>query len=408
MNPILPLDEYIPDVEARVFSDGAVYLYGSRDVAGDLTYCSKSYNVYKSKDGMKTFEKAENVFYVEGEHFLYAPDCIEKDGAYYLFYCLSDGSEGVAVSSCPMGPFADQGLIQGVEKDGIDPAIFIDDDGTAYYFWGQFSLRGAKMQNDMRSIDKSTENRELLTEELHGFHEGASVRKRGNTYYLLYTDIANGRATCISYATSKSPLGPYKKRGVIIDNTGCDPQSWNNHGSMAQIDDQWYVFYHRSSHNSVFSRRVCCEKICFDESGAIAQVGMTSIGADESLPSNTTLSVSYAARLNGNCYLQDNRLTAVKDGDSILFTNCDMSNVTAIEVFVASAAHTCTIAVRENNETGALLCEINLSPTGGWNNFVIRAATIKPQNGQKNLCFVFCGSEGRLLEMKSFVLKNFG
>ena len=62
---------------------------------------------------------------------LYAPDCIEKNGKYYLYFCMSDESEGVAVSDHPEGPF---GHPVQLPCGGIDPAIFVDDDGSAYYF----------------------------------------------------------------------------------------------------------------------------------------------------------------------------------------------------------------------------------------------------------------------------------
>ena len=119
----------------------------------------------------------------------------------------------------------------------------------------------------------------ILTEQEHGFHEGACMRKRNGIYYIVYTDISRGKATCLSYAMSDKPLGPYKKGGVIIDNMYCDPQTWNNHGSIEEFKGQWYIFYHRSSQNSFTSRRMCVEKIYFNEDGTINEVEMTSMGA---------------------------------------------------------------------------------------------------------------------------------
>ena len=62
---------------------------------------------------------------------LYAPDVVEKDGTYYLFFCLSDGYEGVAVSDRPEGPFTDPvQLCYPPDVNGgkplchIDPAVF--------------------------------------------------------------------------------------------------------------------------------------------------------------------------------------------------------------------------------------------------------------------------------------------
>ena len=57
----------------------------------------------------------------------------------------------------------------------------------------------------------STVNRALITEQEHGFHEGASVRKHNGIYYLLYTDISRGGASCLT-PCPRSPLGPFTKR----------------------------------------------------------------------------------------------------------------------------------------------------------------------------------------------------
>ena len=90
--------------------------------------------------------------------------------------------------------------------------------------------------------------------------------------------ISRGRATCLDYATSISPLGPFEKGGILIDNTGCDPQSWNNHGSINEFNGQWYVFYHRSSQGSKFNRRVCVEPITFRADGSPAPTKNTGSG----------------------------------------------------------------------------------------------------------------------------------
>ena len=55
MNPILPSQYYIPDVEARKDEDGNIYLYGSKDCCGNDEYCSYEYQVFSSSD-MKNFQ----------------------------------------------------------------------------------------------------------------------------------------------------------------------------------------------------------------------------------------------------------------------------------------------------------------------------------------------------------------
>jgi len=307
MNPILPRKYFTPDVEARVMPDGKLYLYGSQDISGDPAYCSKKYHVFVTEDpkleqwadcGVSFQNYAENPGIPwSPDTILYAPDAIHKDGKYYLYICGENNFEGVAEADCPAGPFGNAKAIEGADGRSIDPSIFVDDDGQAYYFWGQFRLMGAKMNPDMASLDMDTLNTSLLTEMEHGFHEGASIRKRNGKYYMVYTDVVRGRATCLSYAMADSPLGPYKKCGVIIDNVYCDPSSWNNHGSIAEFKGQWYVFYHRSSQNKMTCRRVCAEPIFFDENGLIAEVCQTSQGTSAPFKKSTPIPSRSACRM---------------------------------------------------------------------------------------------------------------
>jgi hypothetical protein len=50
VNPILPLSHHVPDVEARVWADGRIYLYGSYDIGGNHSYCSHALRTFSSTD----------------------------------------------------------------------------------------------------------------------------------------------------------------------------------------------------------------------------------------------------------------------------------------------------------------------------------------------------------------------
>ncbi|MBQ1257357.1 MAG: family 43 glycosylhydrolase [Clostridia bacterium] len=304
MNPVLPREHFVPDSEARVMPDGRLYVYGSYDISGRESYCSNIYKVFSTDDLVHwhdhgTAFSVKDIPWASETSLLYAPDCIHRDGKYYLYFCLSDNTEGVAVSDCPYGPFKNPTRIQYASGDGIDPAIFVDDDHKAYYYWGQFSLRAAEMNADMKTLEKETAVHNLLDEMRHGFHEGASLRKYKNTYILLYTCILRGKATCLAHATSLHPLGPYTYRGIVIDNIGVDPQTWNNHGSIECFNGKWYVFYHRSSQNSCFSRRLCIEPIEISDDGFIKEVLPTSQGTQPPFPAEYALDASHACRLGG-------------------------------------------------------------------------------------------------------------
>lgn len=313
LNPLLDPKFFIPDGEAHVMPDGRLYLYGSMDLSGQQSYCSSQYHVFSTNDpALRNWVDHGISFSSCPEHMaglcpeetiLYAPDAACRDGKYYLYFCTSDGTEGVAFSDTPYGPFTSPKAIEGASGDSIDPAVFVDQDGQAYYFWGQFNLKGAKMNPDMCTLDLSSVTTGILTEQEHGFHEGACIRRRGDKYYLVYTDISRGRATCLGYAMADSPLGPYRKCGILIDNTGCDPQSWNNHGSIEEFQGQWYVFYHRSSQNGIFSRRMCAEPIYFRPDGTIAEVEQTSGGAEGPLDAFSVIPARIACRMTGECHI---------------------------------------------------------------------------------------------------------
>jgi hypothetical protein len=293
MNPLLPRDVFIPDAEARTMSDGRLYLYGSLDKA-DRDWCSPEYRVFSTDDMEHWTDHGVSFRYHKP---LAAPDCAERGGLYYLYYDTGDGLLGVAVSDKPGGPFDDRGVLPVISGEGIDPSVLVDDDGSFYYFWGQYSLSGAKLNADMKSIDPLTIHRNVITEYEHGFHEGSSFRKIDGTYYLTYCSTERGNARTLCYATADNPFGPYKKRGALIDNSGCDAASWNNHGSIEMYKGRLFVFYHRSSRGTNANRRVCAEPLKMAADGSLHEVTMTTSGASCPLDVRLGLDAGSACRL---------------------------------------------------------------------------------------------------------------
>lgn len=368
-NPILPLEYHVPDSEGHVMPDGRLYIYGSFDDREDV-FCSEKYHVVSTADmehwtihdvsltgqeipwfnnpdapkypgidwshptpfilkmlqnmdhaaEKEKFEKQD-----EGEKpaLLFAPDAIYKDGKYYLYFCMSDDSEGVAVSDRPEGPFKNP--VQ-LPCGGIDPAVFIDDDGQAYYYWGQLFSHGVKLNPDMMSFDENAVVDDLVTEEEHFFHEGSSMRKIGDTYYYVYADMERGKPTSLGYSTSKSPMGPFTYQGIIVDNDECDPESWNNHGSIECVNGQWYVFYHRCSRGVQQHRRLCIEPITINPDGTIDEVKMTSQGPGRPFGPGEKMMGYQACGLKGSVYIDvddaygcGEKLTHISDGDEAVF-----------------------------------------------------------------------------------------
>ena len=267
--------------------------------------------------------------FVPNKHLLYARDCAFKNGKYYLCFCMSDYSEGVATSDSPEGPVRNPVRLP---CGGIDPAIFIDDDGSAYYYWGQFRANGVKLNADMVSFDEKNVVKGIVTEEEHGFHEGSSMRKRKGIYYYVYPCIfRKGRPTCLAYATSNSPLGPFTYRGVIVDNAKCGPDSWNIHGSIEEFHGQWYVFYHRCSGTGRANRRLCLEKIYFNEDGTIDEVKMTSQGAGEPFKAGECIEDWRACEVEGGAYITDTDLV-MKEKSKVYIRYCTFDGSVAMKV----------------------------------------------------------------------------
>jgi len=348
---------------------------------------------------------------------LYAPDCICHNGRYYLCFCLANASEGIAVSDQPQGPFRDAFPVAGADGDAIDPAILRDDDGQLYFYWGQFHCRGARLTPDLQRVDAATLKADLLTERDHGFHEGVSVRKRNGLYYLVYTDISRGRATCLAYATSTSPLGPFEKRGILIDNTGCDRETWNNHGSIAEFNGTWYVFYHRSSQASKFSRRVCAEPIRFGPDGSLPEVEMTTQGVTGPIPATTPLEACRACLLSGQVRTAatgavgegaaagawSEHLTWIHDGDWAAYKYLDFgAGVTSFHAEVASLSYGGRIEVRCDRADGPLVGTCEVPRTGGWEAWTSVRCSVRGAEGVRALYLVFHGLHGRLLSLRRF------
>lgn len=328
-NPILPPEYFFPDGEPHLI-DGELYVYPSCDISADC-YCSDALYVVHGKD-LSDWSTDGPVFDCEklkncsAGGLLYAPDSLTVNGKSYLFFCTSDGYEGVAFSDSPAGPFRDSVLITGDKTGeyikGIDPAVLYDN-GKAYLYWGQFSSFGAELTDDFTKIKEDTLVSGLVTEEEHGFHEGSSLRRINGKYYYIFADIHRGKPTALGYAVSDSPLGKYEYQGIIIDNDGCDPKTWNNHGGIECVDSQWYVFYHRSTNNSCFLRRMCAEPIFFDKNGHIAEVLPTSIGMGEPFSKGEKLYGYQACNVSGSAYISRDRLIVKKGKATVIYRYID-------------------------------------------------------------------------------------
>lgn len=319
------------------------------------------------------------------------------------------------MSSSPHGPFSSAAPVEGADGDAIDPAALVDDDGSVYYYWGQYHLRGARLKKELSGIDPDTLNTHILTEAEHGFHEGPSVRKRNGIYYLIYTDTSRGKATSLAYATSRSPLGPFTKKGIIIDNDGCDPDTWNNHGSIAEFNGKWYVFYHRATRGGRFSRRVCIEPIAFTSEGLIEEVQMTTQGAGAPLPAAGFTEAWRASLLSGKAFTAPcdppspqapEMLSNLHAGDYALYRHLTFTDSLDSFTAIFSSADGGWFEVRLNGPEGELLAAGEIPAGGsskGWK--PVTVPLMKRVSGAHALCILVQGPDGRVGDLLGFTFE---
>jgi hypothetical protein len=209
---------------------------------------------------------------------MWAPDAAYRNGTYYLYFPAKDRAGafriGVATSSHPAGPFtARSEPIKG--SFSIDPAVFVDDDGSSYMYFGgvsggqlQKNLGGnydpngpegnpraqddrafmpmvAKLRGDMLEFAEAPREALIVDEAgkplLNGdgarrFFEGSWMHKYRGQYYLSYS---TGDTHFIAYAVGSSPYGPFTYKGTVL----LPVEGWTTHHSIIEQDGRWWLFY---------------------------------------------------------------------------------------------------------------------------------------------------------------------
>ncbi len=308
-NPYLPLWEHIPDGEPYVFEDPdqpgkqRVYIYGSHD-SRITDYCGRELVVWSaSVDSLWQWRYDGEILKVDrnaqGElldsaglaDVLFAPDVTLVTGAdgkktYYLYPNDQAGGRNglIAKSDRPDGPFE----VCNWSKDkpnvtdgvlGFDPAVFVDDDGRVYGYWGfQHSYAAELDPETMATVKpggKFVDGMVSGKDEpgIFRFFEASSIRKIKDKYVFIYSrwtkdgefGLPDTNYT-LAYAYSDQPLGPWTYGGTIIDARAREINeqgdtiasanvSGNTHGGICEVNGQWYVFYHRQSGLDEYARQ---------------------------------------------------------------------------------------------------------------------------------------------------------
>jgi hypothetical protein len=266
--------------------DDRMWIYASHDQPGTNTHDTMtSYHVFSSFDLINWTDYGV-VLHLKDVQWaashMWAIDAVRWKGTFYLVFCAQEKGTGIfrtglATSQLPQGPFTDIGFITGVDW-GQDPALFVDDDGQPYLFWGcGGNCFGAKLADDLKSVVPGTTVR--LTDQLTNVYEGPWVHKYRGKYYLSYPGLPGGNwPEHMYYATAEKPLGSYTFKGEYI--AAFDGQAGTNHGSILEYKGRWYALYHSAwvSGGLGQSRNLMMDELHYNGDGTIQPIRPTTTG----------------------------------------------------------------------------------------------------------------------------------
>lgn len=307
---------YTADPSVHVFA-GKIYIYPSHDIDAGIPFNDngdhfgmEDYHVLRmdSPDGEAVdcgvALHVKDVPWAERQ--MWAPDAACKDGKYYLYFPAkrADGrfQIGVAVGDDPAGPFAPEPeAIEG--SYSIDPAVFADDDGAYYLYFGgiwggqlqhyrdnaydaslqepaddepALGPRVARLSDDMKQLAEPTREIMILDEtgqplragdHARRYFEGPWIHKYQDKYYLSWS---TGNTHLICYATGDNPYGPFTYQGQILTPV----VGWTTHHCICEFDGRWYLFYHDSllSGGVTHLRSVKLTELLYDDHGRIQTI----------------------------------------------------------------------------------------------------------------------------------------
>ena len=227
--------DYLPIADPYVMLyEGKYYAYGTGGtVEGEGFACFSS-------DDLKNWRRESQALSVAdsyGTWGFWAPEVyyVESKKKFYLFYSAEEHI-CVATADTPQGPFR-QAVKQPIwDEKSIDTSLFIDDDGTPYLYFVRFTdgnvIWAAQMNDDLTSIKPETltecikveEPWELSQDKPAKVAEGPSILKKDGVYYLVYSaNHFESKNYGVGYATSDSPMGPWKKyAGILFCNVPTD------------------------------------------------------------------------------------------------------------------------------------------------------------------------------------------
>jgi len=282
-NPLVT-HRYSADPGVMVYND-RVYVYSTNDGDVDLTNKNVEGNTYSHIKSLNLISSSDLVNWqdhgsinvaggaAKWAQYSWAPCATYKKingkDKFFLYFANNANGIGVLTSDSPTGPFSDPIGKALITRDTpncnnvtwlFDPAVFVDDDGTGYLYFGggvpegadanPKTIRVVKLGADMTSLAGTPQ----LIDAPYVF-EDSGINKIGNTYFYSYCTNWNNDSfggANIAFMTSNSPMGPFKAQYSCFKNPGEFLGNYgNNHHTIVQFRNKWYIFYHTEWLNKV-------------------------------------------------------------------------------------------------------------------------------------------------------------
>jgi hypothetical protein len=419
---------YTADPAPMVYGD-TVFLYTSHDEDKTVNdfFTMFDWRCYSSTDMVNWTDRGpvaslKNFPEFDKKNGAWAPQCVERNGKFYLYVPIHGEGISVLVSDSPTDPFRDVLRKRLVDSDhiwqDIDPTVFVDDNGQAYLYWGNPRLWYVKLNEDMVSYDRSIGKNGIVSVDMttkafgsktgpNGkpgttYTEGPWFYKRNNLYYMVYA--ADGIPENIAYSTAPTAEGPWTYRGNIMERA---PQlAFTNHPGIVDFKGNSYFFYHSESltGGGGFRRSVCLEQFRYNADGSIPLIIPTKEGVKESVSFLNPYSRVQAETMAWSEGLKTatDSMTGVyvaniDNGDYIMVRSVDFGKgAKSFEASVASASAGGTIDIRLDSLTGSLLGTLVVKNTGGILNWKDQTCKVDKVTGVHNIYFLFKGDEDNL------------